>query len=317
MSSSEFNGAGEWVGWIPSARRRRRLGEPTGVAVGATGRVRRRRALGRVDLYGPGGRGPGRQHRKGDQTDPHERVLAGRVNGVGEIRPLLLPVGHDARARLEHHPGRLLRRSQNRSARRSANCMPGRPTSSGSSPKTKTGAATGSLAKFTTPAGRRKALDRAGQEPAARKRDADGLAGAERVRRALLLPVGHDHRLRPHQPRNRRVPTPAAKKAAVTAEAEPLGSDAEHGLPLPAGRRKPVRDHVRRSTRSSRPPGRLGSRTSRSPRSGTKRRRSTPKSTRASSTPPTTSNTAKRPSYGTETPLGGARHRRRRHPRRR
>ena len=104
--------------------------------------------------------------------------------------------------------------------------------------------------------------------------------------------MGSERELR--QRRRRRARTPALASEPVSARRRCSGPDGEHDLLLPARRGKQLRDDGGEGG-SSRPRVRRGSRTNRRARSGTKRRRSKPRSTRTSWPANTTSNTAKRP----------------------
>lgn len=81
---SEFNSAGEWVGWVPPTAEAP-LGEPHGLALDATGRLYVADALlGRVDRYGPGAVVPDAATEKASKPQRTSVTLKGTVNGLGK-----------------------------------------------------------------------------------------------------------------------------------------------------------------------------------------------------------------------------------------
>ena len=81
---SEFNGAGTWVGWIPSTQTAP-LAEPRGVAVASSGNVYvGDSALARVDVYGPGVVVPDASTGKASKLTRTTAILSGTLNGLGK-----------------------------------------------------------------------------------------------------------------------------------------------------------------------------------------------------------------------------------------
>lgn len=76
---SEFDSAGEWVGWVPD------LAEPSGVAVNSAGDVYvSDAALSLVDVFGPGTDVPGVATGKASKLTRTSASLKGKVNGGGK-----------------------------------------------------------------------------------------------------------------------------------------------------------------------------------------------------------------------------------------
>ena len=171
--------AGEWVGLDPEHPGRRRSANRTGVAVGGSGRrlCRRRRRWRGSTSTAPASWCPDATTEKASKLTRTTAILNGTLNGQGKAGHYFFQWGTTPALGSSTTPGGVRRRRKNRSTatlERTARRAP--PTSSAWSPKTKTAPATGSTREFTTPPAVEGLSTGPGHEPAARKRDADGLA---------------------------------------------------------------------------------------------------------------------------------------------
>ena len=170
------------------------------------------------------------------------------------------------------------------------------------------GANYGADPRVRNAAGGRSAEHRRGHEPAARRRDADGVAQARRPR----SPTTTSSTARP--PLRQAGPEPAAemprrakkKKKSSPAACRPRSPAlAEHDLSLPPRRRKQLRHHLRRRPDVHDLRARRGSQPNRRAASASTKRRCTRGSTPTSSKRATASSTAKRPPTAKKRRLGG------------
>ena len=102
---SEFDAAGQWVGWITNGASGS-LGEVRGVAATSLGEVYVSEPLGgRVDVFGGGVVVPDVVSGKASKLTRTSAILNGIVNGDGKIGTLFLSVRHDVGVGLDHRTG--------------------------------------------------------------------------------------------------------------------------------------------------------------------------------------------------------------------
>ena len=257
---AEFSAAGEWVGWIPSLVEAP-LVEPHGVAVGATGELYVADAgLARVDVYGRGTSVPGVITEKASKPSRTTATLSGVVDGVGKA----------GRYFFQYGPSEALGSSTDPVAF-SGGAEPASTTleglTAGSSyffrlvAENENGASYGIIHELKTSPAVEKVSTGPVKNLLPESRHSYGVVVPERVRCALLLPVGHERQLRPRRAPLRPGSTLGPRKARRAAEAELAALAPNTHLPLSDRGDEQLRHDVRSRTRNSRHPGRRGSST--------------------------------------------------------
>ena len=195
-SSSEFNAAGEWVGWItalptgPLGEPRRRGGRARrgGLRRGCRAAARST-SSGRVSLV------PDVTTGAASKLTRTTALLNGVVNGDGKAGAIPLRMGHERSLRLEHADRERAAMAKKRSsADARANCTPARRTTSGSSAKTKTAPTTAPTREFTTLPAVEALSTGPVQDLTPTSATLTGSLTPNGHRRALLLRMGHERR---------------------------------------------------------------------------------------------------------------------------